>query len=206
MKRVVLLIVALLGAWTVLAQDQGVLDAFARTLSSGEVRFKYTFEVKGDLPLKGSGAAALCDNAYHIIGNEMEIWCDGRTRWTVDRNTCEAYIETVEQESSDYLTNPVALLSALTRAFEIGSVSDVTLGGKKLQSIRMSPAIAETGLRDVTLYLSGAVPERVVITVDDGTQTLFRISDYKTLEKSDASAFAFDIASLGREYVVTDLR
>lgn len=206
MKKTVLLIAAIFCTWSVLGQEQGVLEAFARTLSSGEVRFKYGFEVKGDLPLKGSGAASLCGNAYHIIGNEMEIWCDGQTRWTIDRNTREAYIETVEQESADYLTNPVALLSSLTRAFEIGTVSDVTLGGKKLQSIRMSPSIAETGLKDVTLYLNGAVPERVIITVEDGTQTLFKISGYTVQEKSDVSAFAFDIASLGPDYVVTDLR
>ena len=206
MKRIFLTLLAVLAcALTVRAQDSSALEALAQTLSSGEVRFHYTFEVKGDVPVKGSGAVSLLGDAYRIIGNEMEIWCNGTTRWTVDRNAREAYVETVEKESTDYLANPATLLGALTRVFEVRTVSDVTLGGKKLKSIQMSPSVGDTGLRDVSLYLNGSIPERVIITVEDGTQTLFRISGFTAVEKSDAD-YIFDIASLGSDYVVTDLR
>ena len=206
MKRLVLLTLSVFCVCAAFAQEQGPLDAIARTLSSGESRFNYSFEVKGDIPMKGNGAAALCGEAYHIFGNEMEIWCDGKTRWTIDRNTCEAYVEAVDADAYDYISNPATLLEALPRAFEIRSVSDVTLGGKALKLVRLVPAVGDTGLKSVGLYLDGAVPARVSITVDDGTETLFRLTGFTVREKSDASAFAFDIASLGADYVVTDLR
>ena len=206
MKRLYLLTLSLLAACVSFAQEQQPLDALSRTLSSGEIRFKYSFEVKGDIPLKGNGTAALCGEAYHIFGNEMEIWCDGKTRWTIDRNTREAYVETVDPDAVDYISNPATLLEALPYAFDTRSVANATLGGKTLKVIQLTPSVGDTGLKSVALYLAGTVPERVSITVDDGTETLFRLSSFTVREKSDASAFAFDIASLSTDYVVTDLR
>lgn len=203
MKKFLLLTFAL--SLTFLAQAQGALEDFAGQLTGGEVSFKYSFEVQGDVPVKGSGTAVLKGNAFHIFGNGLEIWCDGKTRWTIDRGSREAYIETVEIESVDYLANPATLLGALTRAFQINSVSDVTLSGKKLQAFNLTPSIDDTGLKSVMLYMDGSTPSRVAITVEDGTKTLFRLSDYAVKEKSDAG-FSFDIASLGSDFVVTDLR
>ena len=205
MKRLILSLWAVLATLASFAQEAGPLDAFAANLSAGEIGFKYDFEVKGDLPLKGAGKAVLSGDAYHVAGNGMEIWCDGVTRWIVDRTAQEAYIEAVEAEAADYLSNPAALLRALSSAFEVNSVSDVTLSGRKLRAVRMTPAVEDTGLREVVLYLDGAAPARVSIKVEDGTETLFRISGFTVKEKSDA-AFSFDIASLGSDYLVTDLR
>ena len=205
MKRFFLLTVFAFCAFWATAQESGPLDAFAANLASGEVSFKYSFEVKGDIPMKGNGTAALNGDSYHVFGNGMDLWCDGKTRWTIDRNAQEAYIEAVDPNVADYLSNPASLLGALDRAFEVKDVSDVTLSGKKLRAVKMIPALEDTGLQTVTLYLDGSAPARVSIVVEDGTETLFRISGFSVKEKSDA-AFSFDIASLGSEYVVTDLR
>ena len=205
MKRFFLLTLSLLCATGAFAQERGAFDEFAAALASASVRFQYAFEVKGDVPMTGNGTAALHGAAYHVSGNGMEFWCDGATRWTVDRSAREAYIERVDPSSVDYLSNPATLLGALQRAFRVESASDVTLGGRKLRCFKLSPCVDDTGLDAVAVYLDGRVPVRVLITVADGTQTLFRLSDYSVQEKSDA-AFSFDIASLGSDYVVTDLR
>lgn len=205
MKRVYLLILATVCAAGMSAQERGPLGTFAEALASSDVSFRYAYEVRGDIPMKGNGTAALCGAAYHVTGNGMDLWCDGATRWTVDRNAREAYIESVDKESVDYLSNPATLLGALECAFQVVSVSDVTLGGRKLQAFKLTPSVEETGLDTVVLYLDGSVPARVSILVGDGTETVFRISDYSVKEKSGA-VYAFDIASLGTDYVVTDLR
>ena len=205
MKKLYLLTVSLLCAAGAFAQERGAFDDFAVALASSDVRFHYAFEVQGEVPVKGSGTAELSGAAYHVSGNGLEFWCDGATRWTVDRTAKEAYIEPVDPSAVDYLSNPATLLGALHRAFRVDSVSDVTLGGRALRCFRLSPSVDETGLDAVAVYLDGSVPARVLITVEDGTQTLFRLSDYRVKEKSDA-AFSFDIASLGSDYVVTDLR
>lgn len=205
MKKVFLLILSALGATGLWAQERGPVGDFAATLASSDVSFRYAFEVKRDVPMKGNGTASLCGPAYHVSGNGMDIWCDGVTRWTIDRNAREAYIEPVNAESADYLSNPATLLGALEQSFRVISASDVTLNGKKLQAFKLAPALDETGLDRVVLYLDGSVPVRVSIVVEDGTETVFRLSNYSVKEKSDA-VYAFDIASLGADYVVTDLR
>ena len=103
------------------------------------------------------------------------------------------------------MANPATLLGSLKAAFKVESVSDVTLGGRKLQAVNLVPSVDDTGLRTVVLYLDGTTPARVLITVEDGTKTLFYLSDFSVNKKSDAT-FAFDIATLGPEFVVTDLR
>lgn len=205
MKKLFLLTLSLLCTVGAPAQERGAFDDFAATLAASDVRFQYAFEVRGDVPMTGSGTAALRGAAYHVSGNGMEFWCDGVTRWIVDRTAKEAYIESVDPSAADYISNPAALLGALHRAFRVETVSDVTLGGRKLRCFRLAPSVEETGLDAVAVYLDGSVPVRVLITVEDGTETLFRLSDYRVKEKSDA-AFSFDIASLGSDYVVTDLR
>ena len=63
MKRFFLLTVVVFCSFWAFAQERGPLDDFAANLSSGEVGFKYSFEVKGDIPMKGNGTAALCGAA-----------------------------------------------------------------------------------------------------------------------------------------------
>ena len=205
MKRLFLLTVTLCCAILASAQERGALEDFSGKLSSGTVSFQYTFEVKGDVPMKGNGVAAMRGPCYHIAGNGMEIWCDARTRWIVDRSAKEAYIETVDAAVTDYLSNPATLLISLNEAFETVADKEVTLSGKKCRKVSMTPVIPDTGLQSVSLYLDGSVPARVEITVEDGTVTLFKIADFAVNEKSDVP-FTFDIASLSPDYVVTDLR
>ena len=195
----------LFSALLVSAQERGALEDFSGQLAAGTVTFQYSFEVKGDVPMKGNGTAAMRGPLYHIAGNGMEIWCDARTRWIVDRSAKEAYIEAVDANVTDYLSNPATLLISLNEAFETVADKEVTLSGKKCRKVSMTPAIPDTGLESVALFLDGSVPARVEIVVEDGTVTLFKISDFKVNEKSDVP-FTFDIASLGPDYVVTDLR
>ena len=205
MKKYLLLILSLLCAVGAFAQDRGSFDAFAATLASKEVSFRYSFEVQGDVPMKGNGTASLCGASYRVSGNGMECWCDGVTRWSVDRSAKEAYIEAVDPTLVDYLSNPAALLGALESAFRIDSVAEAKRGGRALQALHLVPSVDGTGLDAVVLYLDSSTPVEVSIAVSDGPRTLFRLSDYSVKEKSDA-AYSFDIASLGADFAVTDLR
>lgn len=205
MRRILTFIFAVLACFSASAQERQAFDAFASSLTSGEVSFKYSFKVKADVPLSGNGSAVLSGDSYVIKGNGLEIWCDGKTRWTVDRTACEAYIETVEEDSSDYLANPAMLLGTLSKAFEIKESKNGTFNGSATKNIRLVPAIADTGLDSVVLYLSGNNPRGVKITVDDGTETVFVITSYSVKEPGGIK-FSFDVSGLDSSYVVTDLR
>ena len=78
----------------------------------------------------------------------MEIWCDGQTRWIVDRAAGEVVIEAVDASSSDWLTNPVAWLK---------------------QSGDGTP---------VRLQFRGDYPCSAMLSLPDGTKADFSFSDW----------------------------
>lgn len=205
MKKLFLLTALLLGCAPVFAQERGAFDEFVADLQQREIHFTYRFEVGGDVPVKGSGTAALCGAAYRVSGNGMDLWCDGVTRWSVDRSAKEAYIEAVDPDAVDYLSNPAALLGGLDRAFRVDSIAEVKVGGRKMKAYKLMPSASDTGLDSVVLYLDGSIPAQVSIAVADGPRTVFHLSDYVVKEKSGAG-WSLDIASLGADYAVTDLR
>ena len=73
---------------------EGQLAAIAQRLSEGQrVNLSYSCTVDGYAPVELSGSLLLQGNCYRAEGNGVEIYCDGSTRWTVDRAEKEVYIE-----------------------------------------------------------------------------------------------------------------
>ena len=67
MKRVYLLILAAVCAAGMSAQERGPLGTFAEALASSDVSFRYAYEVRGDIPMKGNGTAALCGDRKSVV-------------------------------------------------------------------------------------------------------------------------------------------
>ena len=208
MNRLSLIFVSLLSLSLALyGQERSAVSDFADIFSEGTVSFDYAFELKSeDIPVKGSGSASMCGSCYYLNGNGLEMWCDGKTRWTVDRSAKEACIESLDAESVDCLSNPAALLGSLGLSFDVTGTSEVSIKGKKVTSVSMVPAIEDTGLESAVLFLDGATPVRVKIATEDGVDVVFDISRFTHKKESDVSAYSFDIALLEASYVVTDLR
>lgn len=187
------------------AQNDVFLTAIAYKLEYNSVSFDYAFEVKTEVTVTGSGNAALSGDSYHMNGNGMEIWCDGKTRWTLDTAAKEAYIESVDDDSSDYLANPVLFLSGLDKAFKLTGISDVSFKGETVKALALEPAVDETKISSAVLYVSGNTPKGAEIRIDDGTVTVFSLSNVNWTAGTD-KVWAFDVATLDDSYVVTDLR
>lgn len=62
-------------------------------LDSDRVSLEYDCETQDPSSLHLSGTIILQGNCYFAKGNGMEIYCDGKTRWTVDPEEKEVYIE-----------------------------------------------------------------------------------------------------------------
>lgn len=57
--------------------------------------FTYTAE-DGGIPLKFSGTLLVQQDKYKASGNGIEVYCDGSTRWVVDRESMEVYVQPAE--------------------------------------------------------------------------------------------------------------
>ena len=95
-KAALILLLALCPLLRSAAQDipEGQIGEIVRKLSSGQrVSLRYRCSTDGLAPVELSGTLLLQGNCYRAEGNGTEIYCDGSTRWTVDREDREVYIE-----------------------------------------------------------------------------------------------------------------
>ena len=94
------------------SDESGALDRLVSAMASSSVTFDYTYRftpVSGPV-LSGTGSVRFQGNSFIMKGNGLEIYCDGKSRWTIDRSAREAVAESFDAGHPDYLANP-ALIS-----------------------------------------------------------------------------------------------
>ena len=94
MKRWILYLLPLLLSLTAAAQTQ--LSEIAAHLQTDRISLRYDCTYTEDTPVKLSGILLIQGDCYRAVGNGMEIYCDGATRWSVDPASKEVYIEPAE--------------------------------------------------------------------------------------------------------------
>ena len=183
-----------------------MVSDFAAKVAKSCVSFDYAFKYTAEAPVTGSGGVVLQQNCYKMIGGGMEIWSDGKTRWTVDHSAREAYIEAVETSNIDYISNPSALIMAVGSVFTQSAASPAVFNGKSVTSVTLHPSVSDTGLQSVLMYFGpSTLPVGLVATLDDGTKVTITLKNF-TLDPISKQSFSFDMSRLGNSYFVTDLR
>jgi hypothetical protein len=91
MKKWILFLLPLLLSLTAAAQPQ--LGEIAAHLQTDRIALRYDCTYTEDTPVRLSGILLIQGDCYRAVGNGMEIYCDGTTRWSVDPVSKEVYIE-----------------------------------------------------------------------------------------------------------------
>lgn len=86
------LLATLLLSLTAVAQQPQPAELAAR-LQTDRISLRYACTLTQDTPVKLSGTLLIQGECYRAIGNGVEIYCDGKDRWTVDPASKEVYIE-----------------------------------------------------------------------------------------------------------------
>ena len=94
MKKWIVILIALLPLTA--AAQRYTLDTVAAHLRTDRISLQYAFTIAEPAPVQLSGTLLAQGECYRAIGNGMEIYCDGTTRWTVDPESKEVYVETAE--------------------------------------------------------------------------------------------------------------
>ena len=198
---------------------QNVLDRFTAAVKSHCVSFSYTYSQKSDAPVKAVGTIQVQGNAYILKGNGLEVWCDGRNRWTADVKTKELAVETVETDGdgSDAL-NPALIVGSLENHFRVASSgSTVNAEGKKLYRFVLTPQKSLMDIASLTVFfdesgyadskgVSYPVIERAVFKMKDGTSEEFEIHSMSFFGKVEQTDFAFDMKRADPSWIVSDMR
>ncbi len=143
------------------------------------VVFDYTYSLSKDgKPLSEvtSGKMTVEDNAYNLSGLGIDIYSDGQTRWSVEREAEEVLIETVEAD--DIIANPALIISSYK---ELSSSLEVLSQGR--DSLKLKVTFDEKTY--AVFSISGIV--------------------FKDAS-GDKKDFTLDVKSLSKSFVITDLR
>ena len=197
----------------VLSAKSKTLDTFVGKASSSLVSFDYSFTMSSrKAKMTGNGTVKVLGSSFLVDGNGLEIWCDGKTRWTIDRVSEEALVESVDDSFDSYATNPALMISSVDDAFSEISFGASKFGGKVVDASVLSPVSKGKGSMDISslkLFFRSGTTTLVgaQVTLNDGSVSDFTISNlrFEDAAKSKES-FRFDEKTLDSSYVVTDLR
>lgn len=93
MRKLTLYIIStLLFCLAASGQEKLALEILGK-IDSNRVSFTYSCTMAEDMPVKLDGSILAQGSCYLAKGNGLEIYSDGKTRWTVDREAKEVYIE-----------------------------------------------------------------------------------------------------------------
>ena len=124
-SRIGLLGITLLTLCFTAEAKSDALTEFITRVSQSCVSFDYSYTLKKDRTnLNGSGSVKVQGDSFLLKGDGLEVWCDGKTRWVIDRVAEEAVIEPVDLSETDFAANPALLLTVVDKAFD--EVSDAT--------------------------------------------------------------------------------
>lgn len=205
MKRLSLILTSILLGLSLQAQTNPV-TAFTGTLKGKCATFSYTYSMTGQMPLTGSGEIRFQNDSFIMKGDDLEIYCDGTTRWTIDTAAEECYIESISAGEIDIEANPAMIVGNVAKAFKFESSSPATFKGRKVTGAVLSPKSQGGNIQGVTLYLSGNKPEGALIKLRDGSKLEITISGFTLHPQESAAVFRFNTAKLNNNYILTDLR
>jgi len=188
------------------AQQKDVLKTFTSKADTQKASFTYKFTAGSSM--SGSGSVVLQGNCFKLSAGSVEMTCNGKDLWTVDKEAEEAIIEPVDTPETAGAFNPALLITALDQAFSIKGQNTTTVGGKKAIRYILVPKQKGSDLTELVAVIAedASALYSLKCTIKDGTVTNFTIPSFTFGPKSDISEFTVSDSAFGKNYIVTDLR
>lgn len=202
MKFLYTIILTALSSMTMQSFAQSPLQSLRQMFSSGAVAIEADYEMNlHEAPIVGASDVIVQGNMYYMKGNGLDVYCNGKSMWTIDDSAMEVVIESCDADDKDYLANPLLILVDLDSLFEIKSqkvVDDCT-------SYTLV-AVADCGVTKATLLLTSKGTIRSAkFQLEDGSTLAVKVSSMKKTEEKPASFFSPQ-RKFGSDWIVTDLR
>lgn len=92
-------------------QQPSLLHSLIEKANAESISVDYEFATTiSGFKTVGEGVIQIQGNSYHMVGNGMEIYCDGASTWVIDEAAMEVMIESAASADAGFLANPVMLL------------------------------------------------------------------------------------------------
>ena len=207
MKRYIYVIVLiLLAAQALKAQENTPLARFYDNLLSSCVEFDMSYSIRmSGVKLDGKGVLELQGDSWILVGNGMEIRCDGKTLWTVDPESKEVVIDSLSDDiTAGIITNPAVMLINLRELFSLREVLP-TKEGKSLIYTLYPKAESEVSFVNMEILKGDSSLKQLTFSLEDGTSAVVNIFSMKSGKKKPAEYFSRSV-NYDSSWIVTDLR
>lgn len=188
------------------AQTSSLLDRFYTSLNDSCIvmDMKYQIRMPG-VKVDGSGILEFQDESWHLDGNGIEMWCDGRTVWTIDPESKEVVIEGLaEGESPEMMVNPAVLLVNIDKLFDLKETLPGK-DGKTMLYILYPKGDSFVSFVNLELYKSDAYLKKTDFALDDGTSITVNVSSMNAGKKKPTGYFSQSV-TYDSSWIVTDMR
>lgn len=207
MKRYIYVIVLiLLAAQALKAQENTPLARFYDNLLSSCVEFDMSYSIRmSGVKLDGKGVLELQGDSWILVGNGMEIRCNGKTLWTVDPESKEVVIDSLSDDiTAGIITNPAVMLINLRELFSLREVLP-TKEGRSLIYTLYPKAESEVSFVNMEILKGDSSLKQLTFSLEDGTSAVVNISSTKSGKKKPAEYFSRSV-NYDSSWIVTDLR
>ena len=193
------------------SQDTSLLDRLYEDFSRNLVTLDISYVLEmASTDITGEGKVEFQGNAYHLSGNGIEVYCDGKDVWLVDPSAKEVYIEPVSEGVDAYMQNPALLFTGLKENFDVSNVREggqVREPGVKDIEYNLIPKVS-CGIEECTIQLKkdGTLYYGTFV-MSDGHADIIRVK-VNSIMKSDRKEISSfrPTQSFDSSWMVTDLR
>ena len=214
MKRTALTIIAFLLCTYVSAQDskaKSILDGFNKSMKSYpslDIRFTFSTEDATSGRMESQDGRVLNKgNAFKLIMDEMEVYSDGKTKWTVMHDVDEINIQEVDSESHDLMDNPINFFTVNNKDFTYSYKGSVIIAGKEMEKIEFKPKDKRAAYSAVELQIekSTQYPYQISYIGKEGENYSVKVKSFTPNAKIEDVQLVFKKESYSG-YEIVDLR
>lgn len=168
------------------AHAEGVVETMtAKIKAMGRFEVSFTLS-SGDF--RTAGRCIADGREYYFTMGDTEIFCDGATRFEVDKSVREIAVNSVDPADRDMLSSPVAALDFLND----DCLSHTVAQDSASLTVRLMRADSPDKAVDVVIDRATVLPRRFVYRAGGGT-VVVELSDMRkfsgALPRYDASAY-----------------
>lgn len=156
---------------------------------------EFTMNTDGALA-KGKCKVEVQGDSFIMTGSGIDIFCDGKSVWTLDNDAKEAYIEPF----GDGVFNPARIFSDMQKLSSVVSSSAVGNGMKYELTARQTCGIS----RAVLTIGADALLKSADFTLDDGNVISINVLSMENDPLKNKGHFS--PSNLSSDWIITDLR
>lgn len=195
------------------AAAQSTLGDFRKGIEGRLVAFKADYAPVSGAGARGSFDVRFQEDAYHFTtsddsGMALEVFCDSKSVWIVDKVSKECEVEPFSGSGEDLISSIYSIITGIEGLYKVKSSASGSFAGRKVTTVTLEYSGEGASIaRSVRLHITPDLKlAGFEATDDNGFTTRFTVSGWQVQDRISPASYKFDEKALDKSWVVTDLR